>query len=117
MDQLTEYLATQVAQQLGFKVAPREQLRQRLAGVKTDSFKECYDRTCQIELGKALAANKTVSTSLIRVGDRCVFNATILDLKTEATDLAASADTGCDENSLLDGARNVVRELKSEGRF
>lgn len=110
--QLNEYLSTQVAQQLDFKVVPPEQLRERLLAVKKESHKMCYERSCQIELGRALAANKTVSTTLIRVGRRCVFNATVIDLKTEAADRAASAETRCDDEALLDGITRVIRALR-----
>lgn len=112
LEQLTEYLSTQLAQQLGFKVVPREQLRQRLRTTKTESYKACYDRSCQIELGRALAANKSVATTLIRVGDRCVFNISVIDLKSEAAERAASAQTRCDDESLLDGVTQAVQKLR-----
>jgi TolB-like protein len=112
LEQLTEYLSTQLAQQLGFKVVPREQLRQRLRAAKTESYKACYDRSCQIELGRALAANKSVATTLIRVGDRCVFNISVIDLKSEAAERAASAQTRCDDESLLDGITQAVQKLR-----
>lgn len=115
LEQLTEFLSVQVAQQLGYKVVPREQLRGQLASAKSETFKACYDESCQIELGKAVAASKSISTTLIRVGNRCAFNATVYDLKTESADGAASADTACDENALLDGVRSVVRGLKTGG--
>ncbi len=109
--QLTEYLSAQVGQKLRYKVAPREQLRDRLGAAKKESYKQCYDRSCQIEMGKALAANKTVSTSLIRIGSNCVFNATVMDLKTEAAELSASFTGKCDEDSLLVSLDKVVKVL------
>lgn len=111
VDQLTEYLSAQVGQRLKFKVAPREKLRERLSAVKTDSYKQCYDRSCQIELGKALAANKTVSTTLIQIGTNCIFNSTVIDLKTEAAELSASAKGGCGEDQLLESLGKVVQAL------
>ncbi|MBN2495173.1 MAG: hypothetical protein JXR96_11315 [Deltaproteobacteria bacterium] len=112
MEQLTEYLAVQVGQHMGLMITPRDQVRERLSTAKTESYKKCYDQSCQIELGKALAANKSVSTTLIKVGKHCVFNTTVIDLKTEAAEKAASAETGCDEDSLLLGVKKVVSELK-----
>lgn len=111
MTQLTEYLAAQSGQQLGFKVVPRQTIREQLLDTKADSMRACYDETCQIELGKAVAAAKTLSTNLIRAGDRCIFNATIYDLKTESADRAASAETQCTNSGLLDGVRGVVKQL------
>jgi hypothetical protein len=114
--QLTEYLSAQVAQQLKLKVVPKEQLRANLAQAKTESTKQCYDESCQIELGKAVAANKTLSTTLIRVGSRCAFNASLFDLKTETTDRVASIETACNEDALLDGAKEVVHQLGAQDK-
>jgi hypothetical protein len=107
LEQLTEFSSALVLQQLGFRIVPRE-----LVKAKAESFSACYEEACQIELGKALAASKSLSISLIRVGNRCAFNATIYDLKTEAAERAAATDTACDENALLDGVKNVVGQLR-----
>jgi hypothetical protein len=111
--QLTEYLSTQVAQQLDLKVVPREQLRERLVAQKKESYKACYDRSCQIELGRALAASKTVSSTLLQVGSRCVLNTTLIDLRTEATERAASAETSCTPEALLDAVKKAVGQLRA----
>ena len=68
LDQLTEYLAAQVTQRAGFKVVPRDQLRSRLAAEKVKSYRKCVDQRCQIELGKAMAAQKSLATKLLKVG-------------------------------------------------
>lgn len=109
--QLSEFLSAQVGQRLGFKLVPRQTMKARLVEAKADSLKACYDEACQIELGKAVAATKIVSTNLIRVGDRCVFNAIVYDLRTESADRSASAETPCADGGLLDGVRAVVSQL------
>lgn len=109
--QLTEYLAVQAGQQLGFKVVPRQTIHAQLLDTKADSYRACYDAACQIELGRAVAAAKILSTSLLRAGDRCVFTATLYDLKTESADRAASTETNCANTGLLDGVRGVIAEL------
>jgi hypothetical protein len=111
IDQLSELLNAQLVMNLGFRIVPKDLLRGQLADAKAESFKACYDQSCQIELGKAVAANKTVSVSLISVGARCVFNATVFDLRTEAAEKAASADTACNDDALIDGIRSVVQKL------
>jgi len=80
-----------------------------LAQSKQDTYRACYDESCQIEVGKALAASKTVSTTLLRVGSRCAFTSTVFDLRTEAADNASSVQTSCDEDALLDGVDRVVK--------
>ncbi len=111
LEQLTEYLSVQIASELEFKVVPREEIRGRLAESKAESMRACYDESCQIEVGKALAANKSVSTTLIRIGRRCAFTSTVYDLRTEAADYAASVQTSCNEDALLDGVDRIVKGL------
>ncbi|MCB9654307.1 MAG: hypothetical protein H6729_09295 [Deltaproteobacteria bacterium] len=111
MEQLTEYLAAQVTERLAFRVVPRALVRDALATSKAESYRACFDDACQIELGQALAANKSLSTTLIQIGQRCVLNATVYDLRTEAAEQAASAETNCDEGALIDGVRDVVAKL------
>lgn len=112
LDQLTEYLAAQVTQRAGFKVVPRDQLRSRLGTEKVKSYRKCVDQRCQIELGKAVAAQKSLATKLLRVGKQCALTALLYDLKTEATDRAASVRTGCTEEALLAGVAKLASQLR-----
>jgi hypothetical protein len=45
-------------------------MRDRIASDKAESYRACVDQSCQIELGKAMAAQKSLATKLIRVGIR-----------------------------------------------
>ena len=62
---LTEYLAARLTEE-GYQVIPRDEIRSRLKEQKTESFKECYDQSCQIELGRELAAEKTLSPRVLK---------------------------------------------------
>jgi hypothetical protein len=110
LDQLTLYITNQMTQTAGYRVVPREQLRARLADEKSGSFKKCFDESCQIELGKALAAQKTLSTQLLKVGTRCMVVSNMFDLKTETSEKAASSETDCSENQLIDALRAVAQQ-------
>jgi hypothetical protein len=110
LDALTLYLTTQMTQVAGYRVVPREQLRARLADEKSGSFKQCFDESCQIELGKALAAQKTLATQLLKVGTRCMVVSNMFDLKTETSEKSASAETDCSENQLIDALRAVAQQ-------
>jgi len=112
LDQLTEYLAAQVTQRAGFKVIPRGQLRRRLSAEKVKSYRRCVDQRWQIELGKAVAAQKSLATKLLRGGKQCALTALLYDLKTEATDRAASVKTDCNEEALLAGVEKLAAQLK-----
>ncbi|MBW2704315.1 MAG: hypothetical protein JRF33_26145, partial [Deltaproteobacteria bacterium] len=105
--QLTSYLSTTMVASGRFTVVPREQLRARLADKKSQSYKACYDDACQIELGKAVAAQKSLATQLLQVGQKCIVVANLIDLKTETTISGAKVQTDCDVDKLL-GALDEV---------
>jgi hypothetical protein len=111
LDQLTEYLASRVAQVARLQVVPRDQLRTRLAAEKRDSYKQCFDQSCQIELGKAMAAQKSLATKLLRVGTQCAMTANLYDLKKETVEKAATARTACSDDALMGGVDEIARQL------
>jgi hypothetical protein len=108
--QLTEYLAAKVTQG-GYQVVPRDQLRSQLARQKKTSYRECFDQRCQIELGKAMAAEKSLATKLLKVGGQCAFTALLYDLRSETTERAASVKTACSEEALLNGIEQLAVQL------
>jgi hypothetical protein len=109
--QLTEYLATRLAETGAFRVVPHEQLRSRLVQEKVESYKECYEQSCQIEIGKAIAAEKSLSTKILRVGTQCAITATLYDLKSETAEAGASSRTDCTDNALMDGIDQVATQV------
>jgi hypothetical protein len=111
LDQLTDYLAAQLSD-LGYRVVPREQIRQRLMHEKRDTYKACYDQSCQVELGRELAAEKSISTKLLRVADKCAVTAVMFDLRTATAERSAPLDTPCDEGSLMDAVKGIARKLR-----
>jgi hypothetical protein len=135
VEQLTEYLAARLAAG-GFRVIPRDQLRARLVQEKTKSYRACFDQSCQIELGRALAAQKSVACKLLRLGSgegspargggtpeargapkvQCALTALIFDLRSEATERAATVETGCTDPQLLEGLRKLAEQLAPRDR-
>ena len=110
LENLTTYLTTLVAE-CRYQVIPRDEIRQRLLEQKKESFKECYDQKCQIELGRELAAQKTLSTKILKLGDRCQLTSMLYDLKSTATDKAASVDSGCDEAALIKAVKSLAGKI------
>lgn len=109
--QLTEYLSTRLAETGRFRVVPREQIRRALLEQKKASYDECIDESCQIELGKAVAAQLSLRSQLIDVGGECALSAAMYDLKLEVTSEAALVRTPCASAQLLDGVDVLVRKL------
>jgi hypothetical protein len=113
LSQLTDYLAAKITE-VGYRVVPRNQLRARLVEEKKEGYKTCFDETCQIELGKAVAAQRSLSTKLLQIGTSCAISSTLFDLKTETTERAASVRTDCSENGLMEGMEKIARQLAAK---
>jgi hypothetical protein len=108
---LTHYLATLLTEAGPYKTVPRDQLRERLFEEKTRTYRACFDESCQLELGKALAAEKSLTTTLIKVGDRCALTARLFDLRTETADKAASLETDCGPQNLMSLVKQLAEQL------
>jgi hypothetical protein len=113
-EKLAEVLSTKLAEQKGYRVIPRAQLRKQLSAKRKESYRACYDSACQIELGKALAAQSVVASRVLRVGGGCTLTVKIYDLKTEATLAAASAKGACASAALLGAIERVARRLATD---
>ena len=111
LEQLTEYLAVQLTNKIGYKVVPGDQLRGRMIEAKKDGYKACYDQSCQIELGRAVAAQKSISAKLLKIGNKCAITVSVYDLKSESSERAASVHTDCSSDALLIGVDNISGEL------
>jgi hypothetical protein len=118
LDNLTEYLSAKLAEG-GYQVIPREQARERLVQEKKETYSECFDRNCQIEMGRELAAQKVLSAKILRVAGQCQLAATLYDLKKAATENAATAEGSCDEESMGRAVMKVSAKLigKTESGF
>lgn len=103
--ELAEYLATQLTATGRYRTVPRSQLRKRLSGEKRKGYKACFDEACQIELGKAMAAQKSLATKIIRVGKICTLTSVLYDLKTETSERAATTEGACSTEGLLASLR------------
>lgn len=110
---LTDQLATQLAERRAFRVVPASDLRARLLEAKKASYGACIDERCQIELGKAVAADRTLSARVIQVGETCTINGTVYDLKTEATERAASVRGRCALEALVESIDALAQKLSA----
>lgn len=111
LDALADYLATKLAETGKYQVVPRDQIRERISVQKKESYKTCFDQACQIEMGRELAAEKTVATQVSKFADVCTVGVTLYDLKKAATEAAATEEGSCDERSLLKALNSVVRKF------
>lgn len=109
---LTEYLAVKIAEGGLFQVVPSRQIKDRLTELKKESYKECYDEKCQIEIGKELAASKSLSTQIVELGGQCAVMGTLYDLKRAASEASASQQTPCVQDDLVKALEKLATALK-----
>ena len=114
-ENLSTYLMTLLTE-ANYQVIPQAQIRDRLREQQKDSYKECYDQKCQIELGRELAAQKTLAVQIIKVGEQCQLMAMLYDLKKAATEKAANASGRCDEPALQATIKTIAIELGAISR-
>jgi TPR repeat protein len=114
VDRLTDYLVTLVTGG-GYQVVPRAQLRERLQDQKRGSYKACYDERCQIELGRELAAQKTLSGQVLRFGKTCKVTVGLFDLARSASERAGSHSGGCSEEEIVASLERAVQAMVQGG--
>jgi len=109
--QLTTGLTTSLVEAARVKVVPRDKLRSRLKKEKGKSHGVCYDERCQIELGKALAAEKVISAQVLRMGKQCAVSGNVYDLATETVERGVIEPCGCELGDLLAVMKTVASKL------
>lgn len=114
MEQLTTYFSTQLGEGQRFKVVPRAQIKQALTAQKKESYASCFDEQCQIEIGKELAAQKSLQTEIIAVGTQCAIAATLYDLTQAASERSATSKSVCDPDAIVVALEQVARDLRGD---
>jgi antitoxin component YwqK of YwqJK toxin-antitoxin module len=114
-ESLSEYLFSKVASLGAFTLVPRAEVKKRLTSQKKESYRACYDQSCQIEIGKELAAQKSLSTKVLKIGKQCMVTMAVFDLRTAATDGAADATGGCSAGELVRTIEAAAIKLRPAG--
>lgn len=92
---LTDYIETRLAETGAYRVVPRSELKAALTTKKNESYKACYDEACQIEIGKEVAAEKTLATKISKLGSKCLITTKLFDLRSSASEGAGTATGEC----------------------
>jgi len=111
LEVLNVFLPARMAASGAFQIVPRRELADRMRQQKKASYKLCYDQKCQIELGRELAAQKILSTQIMKIGKKCVMTSSLYDLKKAATEHGATFEGKCSEEELMISVKNVVSQL------
>ena len=109
---LTDYLGTKLGERGKYQIIPRQEIRKRLVEQKKASFKACYDQSCQIEVGREMAAQFTVSASISKVGKTCIITSAMYDLRKAATHKTGTAKGPCTADDLLTAVEQIAAKLE-----
>lgn len=89
-----------------------EMLRKLVKESKQESWKECYDNSCRIQLGQALSADTMLRSTISCIGEECQLSCELVDLAKEATIHGATAEfERKNTKGLLESIRVVVGTL------
>ena len=108
---LTDYIGAVLTQSGRFEVIPRRSIIAALRKQKIESYDECYAESCRLEIGKELAAEKTLSGAIVEFADRCIVTLQLFDLRKATQEAAGTAKSGCDAESVLASIEDAVAKL------
>ncbi len=91
-------------------------LADQVAEAKADSYKTCYDERCQIELGKALAAQYILRSQITRFGNSCVLNGELIDLAKEIVVTAGAARGDCSDEGFYEMTEALAGQILAKAR-
>lgn len=111
LDDLSDYIATQLTESGVYVVVPRNQIQQALRDEKKATYGSCFDESCQIELGKELAAEKTLASQVARIGSKCIVTLKLFDLRAATAERAGSATGPCTEDGILASIQTAIAKV------
>jgi hypothetical protein len=109
-EKLTDFFFGKLAEQ-GFVLTPRDRLKNYLDLQKKASHQSRFSQTSQIELGRELAAQKYLTTEIIRFGRQCQLVSTLYDLQRATTHLAVTDQSSCQEVELVAALKRIAARL------
>ncbi len=108
----TEYLrGALIAANKYIVIASERQSKAMVKGMKKESYKECNDKNCQIQLGQALSADTILRTTITRLGKTFVIASELIDLEKEATVVGAREKYDGSEESLSSALDNIAEKV------
>ncbi len=111
LEGLWELMSALLTRSKRFSLVPKVDIQQAIEDQKRTSYKDCYDSACQIEVGKALAAQKTIATTISQFGALCQVSITMYDLRSTATEAAGMKRGNCTPEGLLESTEGALNAL------
>ncbi len=108
---LATYVASKLAETGRYEVVPQDKLKEALTENKKKTYKDCYSQSCQIAIGQEVAANKALSTKVLKLGSRCTVTSDLFDLRKATSGTSATAKGECSEDGIQSSIDLVVAKL------
>ncbi len=108
---LSDYLSTKLSEGGSILVIPKDEIRKRITQQKLNFKKECFDSSCQIAIGKELAAEYSINSSISRIGSNCIITSQLYDLQKAASVDAASSRKKCNADALIEGVEYIAKRF------
>ena len=112
--QLSHYLQVRIAESGAYVVVARDEIDAALRAQKAESYRECYESSCQIEIGRELAAQKVLHTQIVTLAGECVTTSTLYDLRLAAAERAFSQRSNCDDAALVRAIEELIPRFHPE---
>ncbi|MCC7386614.1 MAG: PEGA domain-containing protein [Deltaproteobacteria bacterium] len=108
-----ESATTLLQAESGVRGVPSAELRAAIQQRKAASLGPAFDPRSEIEIGRAVSAQKLLSAAWSRLGASCSLSAQLIDLKTEVAEYGTTAMRECSEAGLADGIREVAVRIRA----
>ena len=87
------YIETQVAETEGYRVVPHAALEAAISKRHRAFLSQRYDPSTQAEVGRQVAATRSVATRIIKIAGLCKVNVTVFDIARQVSTGSPSAST------------------------
>ncbi|HOW51673.1 MAG TPA: DUF1566 domain-containing protein [bacterium] len=116
LENAAEALRTELVASNKFIVISKDRQRKAMIkGQKQESWKECYDQACRIELGQALTADSILTGIVTLFGGKYTLTAELIDLAKEATVKTAKAEFDGTEVGLSEAIKDISAQITGRG--
>ncbi len=111
LENALEYLRGELAATNKFVLISKDRQRQIIKEQKKESWKECYDQNCRIQLGQALSADSVLHTSINLFGGVYTVTVELVDLAKEATVKGAKAKFDGTDKGLMQAFDKILLQI------
>jgi len=107
-----DYLCVHIVRTGRYRLIDKMQ-RESLLREMEFSYEDCTDESCQLEIGKLLAANQIVVGSIGKVGERYLLTIKLIDVETGEA-VKTGSEKYNDLNQLIDDSERLATEFVGE---